>query len=72
MKQTGLLNSLSLTLAAFPQDKFTSSASELFIQPKPTEPSAEDERRKWEEGHIDYLGKDAFENIQKKLDSFLL
>uniref|UniRef100_V9KVP1 glycogenin glucosyltransferase n=1 Tax=Callorhinchus milii TaxID=7868 RepID=V9KVP1_CALMI len=29
------------------------------------------DRRKWEEGHIDYLGKDAFSNIQKKLDQFL-
>lgn len=25
-------------------------------------------RKAWEEGHIDYLGNDAFENIQKKLD----
>ncbi|KAM6945349.1 glycogenin-2 [Aplochiton taeniatus] len=28
-------------------------------------------RRLWEEGHADYLGKDAFNNIQKKLDRFL-
>uniref|UniRef100_A0A8D0EC52 glycogenin glucosyltransferase n=1 Tax=Salvator merianae TaxID=96440 RepID=A0A8D0EC52_SALMN len=53
-------------------DELISSVSELSIQAKPEEPSAEDERRKWEEGHIDYLGKDAFENIKKKLDSFLL
>ncbi|XP_042315508.1 glycogenin-2 isoform X2 [Sceloporus undulatus] len=51
-------------------NKVTCSLSELSIQPE--KPSAEAERRKWEEGHIDYLGKDAFENIQKKLDSFLL
>ncbi|XP_054829746.1 glycogenin-2 isoform X2 [Eublepharis macularius] len=54
------------------QEEVTSSVSELSTEPGPQEPSAEDERRKWEEGHIDYLGKDAFENIQKKLDSFLL
>nr|XP_056717899.1 glycogenin-2 [Euleptes europaea] len=56
------------------QEEVTSSVSELSIQPEPEPdlPSAEDQRRKWEEGHIDYLGKDAFENIQKKLDSFLL
>ncbi|XP_048349581.1 glycogenin-2 isoform X2 [Sphaerodactylus townsendi] len=54
------------------QEEVTSSVSELSIQPEPDPPSAEDQRRKWEEGHIDYLGKDAFENIQKKLDSFLL
>ncbi|KAB5523560.1 hypothetical protein PHYPO_G00153960 [Pangasianodon hypophthalmus] len=28
-------------------------------------------RKRWEEGHIDYLGKDAFENIRIKLDQFL-
>ncbi|XP_063068052.1 glycogenin-1-like [Engraulis encrasicolus] len=28
-------------------------------------------RRMWEEGHVDYLGKDAFQNIRKKLDRFL-
>ncbi|XP_060755536.1 glycogenin-2 [Neoarius graeffei] len=28
-------------------------------------------QKRWEEGHIDYLGKDAFENIQIKLDQFL-
>ncbi|XP_070302060.1 glycogenin-2 isoform X1 [Salvelinus sp. IW2-2015] len=43
-----------------------------------TEPTAakteEDEleqRRLWEEGQADYLGKDAFDNIQEKLDRFL-
>ncbi|XP_027017467.1 glycogenin-2 [Tachysurus fulvidraco] len=28
-------------------------------------------RKRWEEGQIDYLGKDAFENIRLKLDQFL-
>ncbi|KAK3530129.1 hypothetical protein QTP86_014794 [Hemibagrus guttatus] len=28
-------------------------------------------RKRWEEGRIDYLGKDAFENIRLKLDEFL-
>ncbi|KAM9820882.1 glycogenin-2, partial [Neosynchiropus ocellatus] len=28
-------------------------------------------RRMWEEGRADYLGRDAFQNIQKLLDSFL-
>uniref|UniRef100_A0A8C8B8A0 glycogenin glucosyltransferase n=1 Tax=Otus sunia TaxID=257818 RepID=A0A8C8B8A0_9STRI len=35
------------------------------------ESSPEDERRKWEEGRIDYMGKDAFEHIKRKLDAFL-
>uniref|UniRef100_A0A8C0JJ96 glycogenin glucosyltransferase n=1 Tax=Canis lupus dingo TaxID=286419 RepID=A0A8C0JJ96_CANLU len=33
--------------------------------------SPEEERRKWEEGRIDYMGKDAFARIQEKLDRFL-
>lgn len=28
-------------------------------------------RRRWEAGQADYLGKDAFQNIQKMLDRFL-
>lgn len=28
-------------------------------------------RRRWEAGQADYLGKDAFRNIQKMLDRFL-
>ncbi|XP_038612917.1 glycogenin-2 [Tachyglossus aculeatus] len=47
------------------------SVPELPIPLKPTEPSPEEERRKWEEGQVDYLGKHSFERIQKKLDRFL-
>ncbi|NXO04706.1 GLYG2 protein, partial [Rhinopomastus cyanomelas] len=47
------------------------SFSELSIHFKTEEPSPEDERRKWEEGRMDYMGKDAFEHIKKKLDAFL-
>ncbi|NXK06113.1 GLYG2 protein, partial [Herpetotheres cachinnans] len=52
-------------------DKITHSVSELSIHFKPEEPIPEDERRKWEEGRMDYMGKDAFEHIKKKLDAFL-
>ncbi|XP_074848598.1 glycogenin-2 isoform X2 [Carettochelys insculpta] len=45
--------------------------SELSIPLKAEEPNAEAERKKWEEGHIDYMGKDAFEHIKRKLDMFL-
>lgn len=47
------------------------SVSELSIHFKPAKPIPEDERRKWEEGRMDYMGKDAFEHIKKKLDAFL-
>ncbi|XP_075284007.1 glycogenin-2 isoform X3 [Opisthocomus hoazin] len=47
------------------------SISELSIHFRAEEPSPEEERRKWEEGRMDYLGKDCFEHIKKKLDAFL-
>ncbi|KAK2496797.1 hypothetical protein MC885_014614 [Smutsia gigantea] len=47
------------------------SISEISIEEKEKEPSPEEERRKWEEGRIDYMGKDAFARIQEKLDRFL-
>ncbi|XP_030057943.1 glycogenin-2 isoform X4 [Microcaecilia unicolor] len=48
------------------------SVTELSIQAaEEIEPRTEEERRKWEEGQMDYMGKDAFENIKKRLDRFL-
>ncbi|XP_073539776.1 glycogenin-1-like isoform X2 [Phyllobates terribilis] len=47
------------------------SVSELSIQEAEEALRTEEERRKWEEGHIDYMGKYSFDNIQKKLDRFL-
>uniref|UniRef100_A0A8B9SGG0 glycogenin glucosyltransferase n=1 Tax=Anas platyrhynchos TaxID=8839 RepID=A0A8B9SGG0_ANAPL len=61
-----------LLLCFFLQNEVTHSVSELSIHLKPEEPNPEDERRKWEEGRMDYMGKDAFEHIKKKLDTFLL
>ncbi|EMP32592.1 Glycogenin-1, partial [Chelonia mydas] len=52
-------------------DESTHHISELSTPLKPEEPNAEDERKKWEEGRMDYMGKDAFEHIKKKLDTFL-
>ncbi|KAM9836056.1 glycogenin-2 [Aulostomus maculatus] len=37
----------------------------------PVETELPEQRRLWEEGHVDYMGKDAFHNIQKMLDRFL-
>uniref|UniRef100_A0A8C4VPE9 glycogenin glucosyltransferase n=1 Tax=Gopherus evgoodei TaxID=1825980 RepID=A0A8C4VPE9_9SAUR len=49
------------------QNKFKSHHENLELE----EPNAEEERKKWEEGRMDYMGKDAFEHIKKKLDTFL-
>ncbi|XP_057901459.1 glycogenin-2 isoform X4 [Melospiza melodia melodia] len=56
---------------AFKANEVAHFASELSIHFKPAKPTPEDERRKWEEGRMDYMGKDAFEHIKKKLDAFL-
>lgn len=58
-------------LACVPQVGLAISISEISIEEKVEELSPEEERRKWEEGHIDYMGKDAFARIQEKLDRFL-
>nr|XP_031301877.1 glycogenin-2 isoform X5 [Camelus dromedarius] len=47
------------------------SVSEISIEEKVKVLSPEEQRRKWEEGRIDYMGKDAFARIQEKLDRFL-
>ncbi|MBN3282354.1 GLYG2 protein, partial [Polyodon spathula] len=48
----------------------TASVSELSIGTE-AEPYDPEGRQKWEQGHMDYMGKDSFENIKKKLDRFL-
>ncbi|XP_054979611.1 LOW QUALITY PROTEIN: glycogenin-2 [Sorex araneus] len=48
------------------------SVSEISIQDRTRRPpSPRQGRREWEEGHIDYMGRDAFAHIQEKLDRFL-
>ncbi|XP_041935685.1 glycogenin-2 isoform X1 [Alosa sapidissima] len=43
----------------------------LSLPPVESEEEKQKHRRLWEEGHMDYLGKDSFQNIKKKLDRFL-
>lgn len=33
--------------------------------------SSEERKEKWEQGQADYMGMDSFDNIKKKLDTFL-
>ncbi|KAI4876479.1 hypothetical protein NFI96_018603 [Prochilodus magdalenae] len=55
------------------EDTETESADQPTVsEPDTAAVESDDERRRqWEEGRADYLGKDAFENIQKKLNQFL-
>jgi len=50
----------------FKDESSTSPAEE-------TEPqmSSEERKKKWEQGQADYMGMDSFDNIKKKLDTFL-
>ncbi|XP_036419456.1 glycogenin-2 isoform X2 [Colossoma macropomum] len=55
------------------EDMGTESAEKLAVSEPDADAveSEEERRRQWEEGRADYLGKDAFKNIQKRLDQFL-
>ncbi|XP_008308730.1 glycogenin-1 [Cynoglossus semilaevis] len=48
-----------------------SPASSSSPPPPPQKRSSEERKQRWEAGQIDYLGDDAFANIEQKLDSFL-
>lgn len=39
--------------------------------PSPPAMSSEERREKWEQGQADYMGADSFDNIKKKLDTYL-
>ncbi|XP_072900314.1 glycogenin-2 isoform X4 [Hemitrygon akajei] len=53
------------------QEEITDSFLALSLSSEPVDPVQAQDRRRWEEGNMDYMGKDAFANIQKKLDKFL-
>ncbi|XP_072333450.1 glycogenin-2 isoform X26 [Scyliorhinus torazame] len=53
------------------QEDVATSLADLSLEVEPMQSLPTEERRRWEEGNADYLGRDAFENIQKKLDRFL-
>ncbi|XP_044153380.1 glycogenin-2-like isoform X1 [Bufo gargarizans] len=60
-----------VTQDSFHMPHLSKSVSELSIQEAEEALITEEERRNWEEGRIDYMGKYSFDNIQKKLDRFL-
>ncbi|NP_001090230.1 glycogenin 1 [Xenopus laevis] len=37
----------------------------------PPSVSSEERRERWEQGQVDYMGEDSYDNIKKKLDSYL-
>lgn len=55
------------------EEKLSEAVSQLSVSPPaPTAPiSSEERRRNWEQGQADFMGVDSFQNIQKKLDTYL-
>ncbi|XP_078245252.1 glycogenin-1 isoform X5 [Pogona vitticeps] len=48
-----------------------SSTAPPHSPPSPPPMSSEERREKWEQGQADYMGADSFDNIKKKLDTYL-
>ncbi|MBN3307999.1 GLYG protein, partial [Amia calva] len=56
------------------QDEISEGVMHINLTPPPPPPppiTSEERKQKWEQGQADYMGEDSFDNIQKKLDSFL-
>ncbi|XP_072886307.1 glycogenin-1-like [Hemitrygon akajei] len=53
------------------KEEITDSFLALSLGSEPVDPDQAQDWCRWEEGNMDYMGKDAFANIQKKLDKFL-
>lgn len=52
----------------------TEAVSHMSVStPSPVLPtiSSEERKERWEQGQADYMGMDSFDNIKKKLDSYL-
>ncbi|XP_053166876.1 glycogenin-1 isoform X4 [Hemicordylus capensis] len=47
------------------------SLSSAALPPSPPSISSEERKEKWEQGQADYMGADSFDNIKKKLDTYL-
>lgn len=57
------------------QDKLhqdpTEQPAPIMAPPPPPQVSSEERKQRWEAGQMDYMGEDSFDNIERKLDSFL-
>lgn len=56
-----------------PQGDIHDDVAEMHIShhPPPPQMSSQERKQKWEQGQADYMGLDSFDNIEKRLDSFL-
>ncbi|XP_048718785.1 glycogenin-1 isoform X3 [Lepidochelys kempii] len=76
---SGLVYSLAFSCGFCREDEVTEAVSHISLSaaaptsppsPPPAE-SSEERKEKWEQGQADYMGADSFDNIKKKLDTYL-
>ncbi|XP_073529149.1 glycogenin-1 isoform X1 [Phyllobates terribilis] len=57
------------------EEEVTEAMSQMSIAvaspPQPPSISSEERRERWEQGQADYMGADSYDNIKKKLDTYL-
>ncbi|XP_072263997.1 glycogenin-1 isoform X1 [Pyxicephalus adspersus] len=68
-----LVCSLAFSCRFCREEEVTEAVSQISIAEPPPPPSisSEERRERWEQGQVDYMGADSYENIRKKLDSYL-
>ncbi|XP_060623729.2 glycogenin-1 isoform X1 [Anolis sagrei] len=76
---SGLVYTLAFSCGFCREEEVAESVSHLSISstalthvpPSPPPMSSEERKERWEQGQADYMGADSFDNIQKKLDTYL-
>ncbi|NXT65086.1 GLYG protein, partial [Chaetops frenatus] len=75
LEQHGILSGLVYTLAfscGFCREaEVTEAVSHVSVSPLLSTESSEERKERWEQGQADYMGVDSFDNIKKKLDTYL-
>ncbi|NXU51198.1 GLYG protein, partial [Turnix velox] len=65
---SGLVYSLAFSCGFCREAEVTEAMSHIAVSPSV---SSEERKERWEQGQADYLGVDSFDNIKKKLDTYL-
>lgn len=74
LTEHGVVKDVSTGLKA---EEVTEAVSQMSITaaaaapPPPPPVSSEERRERWEQGQVDYMGADSYDNIKKKLDTYL-
>ncbi|XP_025028472.1 glycogenin-1 isoform X1 [Python bivittatus] len=75
---SGLVYSLAFSCGFCREEEVTEAVSHLSLSaaaphslPSPPAMSSEERKERWEQGQADYMGADSFDNIKRKLDTYL-